>query len=225
MAVRAGPVAGVQVRWSTPLTGEDYVALEGWSTATPVGCPWHPDGCCGFKRHGTYRRVRPRGCRIARYYCPATGRTVSLLPNCLAARRTGTLERLEAAVLDLERTGSRPRVAERHRPGIELPGALRWVDRARRDVTAGLAAVRVLRPERFEHVPLTIAGFAAALGLEVAAGHGPSAAPGVLAALRAVVPGALGAVPAPLGFDPRRSSARRRSRQRQHRAGADPPER
>jgi len=204
------------MRWSTPLTGEDYVALEGWSVATPVGCPWHPEGGCRFKRHGTYSRVWPRGCLIARYYCPLARRTVSLLPDCLAARRTGSLERVEAEALGIERAASLAAAAAEQRPEIDLPGALRWLARACRHVRAGLAAVRVILPERFAPVPLTIEGFAAALGLEADDA-------GVLRTLRGLVPEHLGSVPAPLGFDPGRGSGRRRRTARQHQAGADPP--
>lgn len=182
--------------------------------ATPAGCPWHPEGGCGFKRHGTYARVWPRGCLIARYYCPSTGRTVSLLPDCLAAWRTGSLERVEREVLGIERAGSLAAAAAGQRPEIELPGALRWLARARWHVSAGLAAVRILVPERFEHVPLSIEGFAAALGL-------PPTEAAVLRTLRGVVPGELGSVPAPLGFDPRRARVQRTGSQGQQEAGAD----
>lgn len=211
-----GPVAGVQMRCSTPLTGEDYVALEGWSAATLVGCPWHPEGGCGFKRHGTYPRVWPRGCLVARFYCPAARRTVSLLPDCLAARRRGSLERVESEALGIERAGSLLSAAAVQRPEIELPGALRWLARARRHVRAALAAVRVIAPERFAHVELTIEGFAAALGR-----HADDAV--VLRTLRSLVPEHLGSVPAPLGFDPGRAGRRARRTERQHDVGADPP--
>lgn len=204
------------MRWSTPLTGEDYVAREQWSAATPAGCPWHPEGGCGFKRHGTYRRVWPRGCLIARYYCPATGRTVSLLPDCLAARRTGSLERIEAEVLGVERAASRAAAAALQRPDIELPGALRWLDRACRQVRAGLAAVRAIAPEPFANAALSIDGFGAVLG-DTAGQHG------VLRTLRAIVPDALGHVPAPLGFDPGRTPVNGSRSVGQHDAGADPP--
>jgi len=47
------------------------------------GCPWHPQGGCGFSRHGTCPRARPPGALIARWYCPLARRTVSALPHCL----------------------------------------------------------------------------------------------------------------------------------------------
>ncbi len=47
--------------------------------------------------------------------------------------------------------------------------------------------------------------------------------PGVLRHLRGVVPEALGRIPAPLGFHPRRRCAAGRVRRQQQQAGADPP--
>ncbi len=126
-------------------------------------------------------------------------------------------------MLGVEQAVSLAAAAAVQRPEILLPGVLRWLGRARRDVGAGLAAVRVLRPERFEHVPLTIGGFAAALGVEPVAAHGAVDVPGVLRHLRGVVPEALGRIPAPLGFHPRRRCAAGRVRRQQQQAGADPP--
>ncbi|MFZ0788621.1 MAG: hypothetical protein WAM94_03245 [Chromatiaceae bacterium] len=53
-------------------------------------------------RHGTYRRVSPLGTRIARWYCPTGPRTFSLLPDCLAARLSGTLSEVEALLTTKE---------------------------------------------------------------------------------------------------------------------------
>ena len=47
---------------------------------------------CSFARHGTYMRKTPRGTRVARWYCPQSRTTFSLLPDCLAARLPGTLD-------------------------------------------------------------------------------------------------------------------------------------
>jgi hypothetical protein len=66
---------------------------QGWLSATLPRCPLHPQGGCGFARHGTYERVSPPGTRVARWYCPEGHCTFSLLPDCLAARLSGTLPR------------------------------------------------------------------------------------------------------------------------------------
>lgn len=213
----------MQLRLATLLTSEDHVACKGWEGATRPRCPWHPRGSCGFKRHGTYARVHPVGARVARFYCPGTGRTLSLLPDCFAARRTGSLDALEAEVLGIERAASLSAAAAVRRPDIELPGALRWLGRARADVHSALGIVRALLPDRFEDVAPRIAGFAVALGLEHGPDDGPDAVPGVLRTLRGVAAAHLAALPAPLGFTPSRSSAGRPVRGRQHRAGRDPP--
>ena len=43
----------------------------------------------GLARHGTYARKTPRGTRIARWYCPQSHTTFSLLPDCLARAAAG----------------------------------------------------------------------------------------------------------------------------------------
>ena len=48
--------------------------------------------------HGTYARKTPRGTQIARWYCPESHMTFSLLPDCLAARLPGTLDEVEQVV-------------------------------------------------------------------------------------------------------------------------------
>ena len=96
----------------------------------------HPQGGCGFTRHGTYERVNPPGTRIARWYCRQGHCTFSLLPDCLAARGSGTLIEFEAVVNDTEAARSLEAAAAACRPDIELPGVLRWL-RRRRQVRDG----------------------------------------------------------------------------------------
>ena len=67
-------------------TGEQYVRARAWRDARLSRCPNHPQGRCSFARHGTYARKSPRGTRIARWYCPESHTTFSLLPDCLSAR-------------------------------------------------------------------------------------------------------------------------------------------
>ena len=93
----AGPWP-VQLRYPTEHTGEQYVSAEAWSAARLPRCPNHPHGGCSFARHGTYRRKTPAGTLIARWYCPESHTTFSLLPDCLAARLPGTLDEMEAVV-------------------------------------------------------------------------------------------------------------------------------
>ncbi len=205
-------VAGVQVRLATPSTGEHYVTGKLWTQATIASCPWHPGGGCGFCRHGTYERITPAGCRVARWYCPETGCTVSALPDCLAARRSGTLVELETRLLAVERTGSLTGATHITRTEIELPGALRYLSRLRTDVHGALAIVRGLDPERFLDVVPTLSAFAALLGVV-----------SVLMALRAEYPASLPTLPAPLGFDPPRNARDSGTSACQHRAGRDPP--
>lgn len=96
----------MQLRFAIELTLEEYVTREGWKAASLERCPAHPDGGCGFARHGTYWRKIPLVCKVARWYCPTGHRTFSLLPDCLAARMTGTLQRAERSAVAVERGGS-----------------------------------------------------------------------------------------------------------------------
>jgi hypothetical protein len=88
----------VQLRYACALTGAHYVTQQAWEQASLPRCPLHPQGGCGLARHGTYRRVSPPGTRIACWYCRRGHRTFSLLPDCLAARLSGTLSEVEAVV-------------------------------------------------------------------------------------------------------------------------------
>ena len=82
----------MQLRFAIELTSTEYVSEQGWQKASLSHCPVHPEGGCGFCRHGTYRRVEPPGTQIARWDCPLGQQTFSLLPDCFAARLSGTLE-------------------------------------------------------------------------------------------------------------------------------------
>ena len=132
----------VQLRHETGLTGERYVTERAWRFASLDRCPNHPHGGCSFARHGTYARKTPKGMRIARYYCRESHTTFNLLPDCLASRLPGTLVALEEAVAVAEGSRSREAAANRLRgDAVELPGALRWVNRRVRLVHAALGRV------------------------------------------------------------------------------------
>ncbi len=160
-------------------------------------CPFHPEGGCGLARHGTYARVSPPGCLIARWWCPTAHVTISLLPDFLCSRLTGTLVEIEAVVAAVEVAPTREHASEALRPDIELPGALRWIRRRVRLVHAGLAAAIGLLPTLLAGRKPTVMSVRSALVAEVA-----------LVRLRLELAPHLDALPPPLGFGPR--SARRR---------------
>ena len=138
----------MQLRYETGLTGEEYVRAKAWRDASLEQCPKHPHGDCSLARHGTYARKTPRGTRIARWYCPEGHTTFSLLPDCLAARLPGTLDDLETVVAHAEQAPSRTAAANALRPdAVELPGAMRWVERRIRLVHHVLTLVIGLLPE------------------------------------------------------------------------------
>lgn len=202
----------MQVRLATGLTSEEYVKQEAWRSARLERCPFHPKGGCGLARHGTYERVSPTGCRIARLWCPTAGASISLLPDFLCARLTGTLAEVEAVVAAAEAAPTREAASDTLRPEVELPGALRWVGRRTRLVRAGLAAAIGLLPGLLAGREPTVDSIRSALGAENA-----------LVRLRAEVAPHLAALPPPLGFGPRPSRRRPSPTALPQDAGPDPP--
>ena len=96
----------MQLRYETGLTGEAYVRTQAWRDATLERCPNHLNGGCSLARHGTYTRKSPRGTRVARWYCPESHTTFSLLPDCLVARLPGELDEVEQVVVHAEQAPS-----------------------------------------------------------------------------------------------------------------------
>ena len=205
----------VQLRYKTGLTGEQYVTAQGWRDATLVRCPNHRGGGCSLARHGTYARKTPPGTRIARWYCPESHTTFSLLPDCLAARLPGTLAELEDAVVTAERFPSVAAAAATLRSSrSEPPGAMRWLRRRIRLVRRALSAVRGLLPERFAGCPPTILAFRDRLGTDAA-----------LAWLREMAAPQLRSLPMPLGYARHAAAPGHPVLPRQQRVGHDPPAR
>jgi hypothetical protein len=157
---------------------------------------------------------------VARWYCPKTPCTFSLLPDCLAARLCGTLvERLcgtlvevETAALAVEQAPSLERAADPLRRDIDLPGAMRWTQRRALRVRAALTALRGLLPEPFADCPARISAFRGRLGVEP-----------VLPALREMAAPWLHELPAPLGLRPEPRTDGDVPQSEQHNPGPDPP--
>ena len=149
---------------------------------------------------------------MARWYCPAGHCTFSLLPDCLSARLSGTLDVLEGLVRAAEQAPSLEALCAEQRLDIELPGALRWIRRRVQDVHSALHRIKGLLGEPFARVEPTLTAFAAHLGVSA-----------VLVALRGIAAAWLGELPKPLGFAPRRNRGSDAGPPVQHRAGPDPP--
>lgn len=203
----------VQLRLETGLTGEQYVNAQTWRTARLERCPNHPHGDCSLARHGTYERKTPQGTRIARWYCPESHTTFSLLPDCLAARLPGTLQALEVVVAVAERAASLVDAAnEIRRDAVHLPGAMRWVGRRVRLVHNALGAAIGLIPDRLAPCIPEMVPVRERLGSRSA-----------LRELRSLAAPQLRLLPAPVGFHPHRLGTTDRNRARQHKPGRDPP--
>ena len=203
----------MQLRYETGHTGEEYVRAQAWRDATLERCPNHPLGNCSLARHGTYTRKTPRGTHIARWYCPESHTTFSLLPDCLAARFPDELDTLEAVVAHAEQAPSLAAAADAlRRDAVELPGAMRWVARRVRLVHHVLSIVIGLLPEHLMRCVAEVGAVRTRLETDIA-----------LRTLRVLTAEQLPALPAPLGLRPHRLGTTNRNRAHQHNMGPDPP--
>lgn len=120
----------MQIRYPVNVSSvHEYNELKLHEKAQLNQCPFHPEGGCGMRRHGTYTRLIPIACKIPLWYCRAARAVISLLPDFLASRLPGTLKDVEEVVLEAEKHPTLVSAAESIRPDIELPGALRWLRR------------------------------------------------------------------------------------------------
>ena len=210
-------MAGLQLRYETGLTGEEYVKAEAWREARLERCPNHPHGGCSVARHGTYERKTPPGAKVPRWYCRESHTTIGLLADCLSSHLPGTLDELEAVVVAAEGAASLEAAAdELRRPededAIELPGAMRWVRRRVRLVHDILARVIGLIPDRLAGCAATMVAVRERLGSDRA-----------LMKLPALVAAQLRALPTPLGFQVHGIAVPGRNPAFQQSMGPDPP--
>jgi hypothetical protein len=151
--------------------------------------------------------------RVARYYCRDAQRTFSLLPDCLSSRLTGSLDEAEQVVVRVEESRSLEEAASAVRPDLNLPGAIRWVQRRRQGLRAALLALITLLPGRLG-TTAELQAVRSTLGTERA-----------LVALREIASAHLHALLGPLGFRPARRGSSQPEHRLQHKTGADPPRR
>lgn len=119
----------MQIRYSVNVSASDYNNQKLCEKAKLNQCPIHPEGGCGIRRHGTYMRKWPIKLKIPCWYCRAAHTLISLLPDFLPSRLSETLKDVEEVVLEAQKHPSLESAAERIRPDIELPGAVRWLSR------------------------------------------------------------------------------------------------
>lgn len=164
-----------------------------------------------MRRHGTYRRKRPAGMEIARWYCPQARCTFSLLPDCLSSRLSGSLDELEDVVVRVEGARSVESAADELRPEIELPGAVRWTRRRLKLTRTALVTLATLMPGVLGG-ETRLCGVRAALGTERA-----------LVTLREHAATHLWRLPPPLGLVPLARPRRKAAAVLPHDWGPDPP--
>ena len=185
----------MQLRYETGHTGEGYVRAQAWRDASLERCPNHPHGECSLARHGTYTRKTPPGTKIRRWYCPESHMTFSLLPDCLSARLPGELDDVEAVVAHAEGAASVSAAANAlRRDPIGLRG--------RDALGPAPGAAGPCRPESSSSAcSPSSSSDASPRWARCAPGSQTDSA---LVALRALTAKQLPALPAPLGFHPRR---------------------
>ena len=185
------------------LPASNTFSARAWRDARLDRCPNHPHGGCSLARHGTYARLEaPRGAQIARWYCRESHTTFSLLPDCLAARLPGELDHVEAVVAHAEQAPSLAAAANAlRRDAVELPGAMRWVERRVRLVHHVVTIVIGLLPEPLARCIAEMGAVRTRLETETA-----------LRALRTLVAEQLPALPAPLGLRAHRLRTTNRNR-------------
>ena len=166
-----------------------------------MSCPLHPEGGCGFSRHGTYPRKYPVFLQIPRYYCRKGRKTFSLLPDFLASRVPGTLLEIEQSVAVYESCGNWVEAADKVRSPdtsvstgepLTIEASQQWLQRRLVWVQSALLAAMGLLPERFGHLDMTIASFRSYLDTQT-----------VLVELREILEEQLYYLPFPVGFGPR----------------------
>jgi len=212
VAANAGQVP-VQLRLVSGHTSSDYVTLQVWRNASLLRCPLHPNGHCGFTRHGTYARVDPPGTRIARWYCRKGHSTFSLLPDHLAARFPGTLAQIEEVAAVVEVSASLEAAANTVRTDdVTLATALRWIRRRTRLVRTTLIAIVSLLPDLCLGTAPTIHALRLLLASE-----------SVLMTLRETTALHLAGLSRPLGFRSPLGARGGRKSPLQHHMGPDPP--
>jgi hypothetical protein len=151
--------------------------------------------------------------RVARFYCPDAQQTFSLLPDCMCARVSGSLDEAEQAVVASESLGVEAAAQALRVEESELPGALRWLRRRRRGVRAAVLALVTALPGQLGAVA-ELRAIRTLLGTERA-----------LVALREIGADHLHALPPPVGFRPARGSRAKSELRLQHETGPDPPAR
>ena len=203
----------MQLRFHYEHTSEDYVRTEAWRSANLGHCPLCSRGPGeGFSRHTAYDRKQPAGAWIARYYCRPCQTTFSLLPDCIAARLSNSLDEIENVVVAVEKASSFEDAAFDLRPDLKESGRRRWVRRRVNRVWLMLGIVATLGVLTATHRKFTVTALRNELGTDRA-----------LVALRPLASEHIAYLPTPVGFRRHHESAWKKPKRLQHKVGPDPP--
>lgn len=136
-----------------------------------------------------------------------------MLPDCFAARLSGTLAEVEHVVEAVERAPSLEAAAAQLRLDIELPGALRWIRRRVKAVHRTLHLLKGLFPDTFADTLPTLLAFRQVLGVDAL----------LLLRLREIAAPHLAVLPPVVGFRPPLARGGEPGAPCQHGTGPDPP--
>ncbi|MDE0104031.1 MAG: hypothetical protein OXN89_16790 [Bryobacterales bacterium] len=201
--IRRAAASAMQMFYEVSCTSSEYVKRKLWLYATAPECPWcaASEGC-SLRGNGFYSRVEPAGTRIRRFLCRTVGRTVSLLPLCLASHKTGSVDRMEEHAHSAE-SHSIYKVAQEvefegaaHGGGVPGRALYRQVTRSVVAVAVFLALMRGMWPDRFAHLRPRVSDFRRHLGTDR-----------VLVELRSLFGEDLREAPTPIGLRRERISA------------------
>ncbi len=202
----------MQLGFHSEHTSEDYVTAQLWRQASLEHCP-----LCGlepgrqFNRHSPYLRKNPEGAWIARYWCRPCHTTFSLMPDCIAARYSSSLDEIEHVVVTVEQASSFEQACFDLRPELRPSGCRRWVRR------------RVNRVLLFLTLAVTLGVVELSSELKVVELRERLGTDRALAKLRAPVSQWLLNLPTPAGFAPHAEGTWKSPRATQHKVGPDPP--
>lgn len=163
----------MQVIYRCDCTGEEYVTRGLWLKASLPACGYcQPKGLeCRPVHHGYYRRLTPARTLVKRYLCTRTGRTISLLPECLASHWQGSVDAIERASAELDRKAcgevAREVAAEERfeKCGRPRESARNWVSGCAVAVAVFLLGMRTLFPDEYGSLR-TVSDFRQHLGTQ-----------------------------------------------------------
>jgi len=113
----------MQIRYRVNVSASEYNKQKLCEKAELKQCPIHPEGDCGMRRHGTYTRKWPIELKIPCWYCRKDHTLISLLPDFLPSRLSGTLKEVEDVVLEVQKTSKLRKCFRKNKARYRIAGS------------------------------------------------------------------------------------------------------